>query len=486
MRATPGGADQCSGGTASASSSYSSGYLPANAFNNTPSDEWASGITFPHWIRYQFAAPVEVQEVAIQATDAAYSGSNEQPRSFTIEYSDDGTVWYAVAAYNGIPGWAVEEARAFPCSPDYGISYTPVGFSLPLTSDYDDTTGKFWSVSANVAISGGEAVLSGSSTYLRSQAGADFAFGRSDFTLEGFYRETSSSGTQCLYDGRNSASGYGLALYSRNAGGISVSGNAGVVATATGVFFTSTSQHFAMCRQGSTLRVYVNGMQILSSTAAAVSELFGGGGAAIGGSYLAQSASGQYAIGAMKHLRATRGTCLYPNGTTFTPPSVPFAVPVGSAPSGAPGTHRYWRLLITDNDGHATYYGMTEWVVRDKDLVVVSGYNSTSVGITASSAINGSNSADKAFDRNITTTGWLSANKTPDQWLKADFGRTDSVGCPVMIKEFDIYGSHNVPTASPKDFKLQWSDNDSTWTDALVVTGETGWAANEKRTFVVY
>jgi len=46
-------------------------------------------------------------------------------------------------------------------------------------------------------------------------------------------------------------------------------------------------------------------------------------------------------------------------------------------------------------------------------------------------------------------------------------------------------GSSTPNTESPSGFRLEYSDDGTNWTVALTVTGQTGWAANEERTFAV-
>lgn len=46
-------------------------------------------------------------------------------------------------------------------------------------------------------------------------------------------------------------------------------------------------------------------------------------------------------------------------------------------------------------------------------------------------------------------------------------------------------GSSTTNSASPRDFQLQWSDNGTSWTNALTVTGQTGWSGGDVRTFAV-
>lgn len=158
----------------------------------------------------------------------------------------------------------------------------------------------------------------------------------------------------------------------------------------------------------------------------------------------------------------------------------------GSGGGSGPGAHRYWRLYITANDGSGLYMGCTELRLKNAAGTVVSQIvGGTPAPFTASSYINGSNAPYMAFDGNLVSTGWLSGNASPPQWLKVDLG-TGGLPGATEIKDFDIYGSHNVPNASPKDFQLQWSDDNSTWTTAATVTGQTGWTANQLRSFNVF
>jgi hypothetical protein len=117
MRATVGGADQCSGGTVTASSHYSS-TLPAGAFDGVltyppESALWASSDnTKPQWIAYEFASPVAIAEVAWMAADYS-GGQNETPGTFDVQASDDGVGWTTIASFSGVTGWVVGGWKEF-------------------------------------------------------------------------------------------------------------------------------------------------------------------------------------------------------------------------------------------------------------------------------------------------------------------------------------------------------------------------------------
>ncbi len=95
MRATAGGADQCTGGTPSGLSHAS--YPAANAFDNSGSTLWFYGAAVYPGTRlaYEFAAPVTVTEMHVTLPGAAapYPGGTYGPGAVWVQWSDDGTTW---------------------------------------------------------------------------------------------------------------------------------------------------------------------------------------------------------------------------------------------------------------------------------------------------------------------------------------------------------------------------------------------------------
>lgn len=92
---------------------------------------------------------------------------------------------------------------------------------------------------------------------------------------------------------------------------------------------------------------------------------------------------------------------------------------------------------------------------------------------SASSTIAGSPA--NAFDGN-TSTEWTSS--TFPQWIKYTFASD------VEVLEFTI-SSGTVSGDSPKDFRLEYSDNDADWTSVYSKTEEINWATQETRTYGV-
>lgn len=114
FRATPGGADQATGGTPSVVSTLIGS--AADIFDNNNSTFWAINGSAEAWIKYQFASPVSVGEVAWRIRGDSNPGHS--PASFLIQFSDDNTLWTTAWQVTGQTGWSNGEQRVF-TSPDY-------------------------------------------------------------------------------------------------------------------------------------------------------------------------------------------------------------------------------------------------------------------------------------------------------------------------------------------------------------------------------
>jgi hypothetical protein len=130
----------------------------------------------------------------------------------------------------------------------------------------------------------------------------------------------------------------------------------------------------------------------------------------------------------------------------------------GGGGGSGPGVHRYWRIYVTANNGNVSFGAGADEI---KMATTVGGANVagvTGANATASSIINGSNTAPMAFDLSFATR-WLSAAGLP-QWIYIDFG----AGNEKEILQFSIAGPQSAITASPKDFTFDYSDNATAWT----------------------
>jgi hypothetical protein len=110
FRATPGGADQATGGTAFATSFYGAGYEPAKAFDNSTATEWVQGgiSEYDPAIGYQFAAPVTVQQVAYRARTG---WPTHTPQAGDVQFGDDGVSWITCWTFSGLTSWPEGETK---------------------------------------------------------------------------------------------------------------------------------------------------------------------------------------------------------------------------------------------------------------------------------------------------------------------------------------------------------------------------------------
>lgn len=108
MRATAGGADQCIGGTATASSTwvpYPENYSASYAFNDTLlygywSSYYLNASTNPNpiYLQYEFPSPVSVTQVALFKGVGDYGGTLSAGPSISLQYWD-GVEWVTVATW---------------------------------------------------------------------------------------------------------------------------------------------------------------------------------------------------------------------------------------------------------------------------------------------------------------------------------------------------------------------------------------------------
>ncbi|MBF0358954.1 MAG: discoidin domain-containing protein [Magnetococcales bacterium] len=99
MRGVVDGADQCNGGTASASHNDSTSY---KLFENNTSEYWSNGApSTTCWFQYDFASgDVEIKQLLFIPRY-----SSQSPKDFTISSSDNGIDWSEEAAWSGMTDW---------------------------------------------------------------------------------------------------------------------------------------------------------------------------------------------------------------------------------------------------------------------------------------------------------------------------------------------------------------------------------------------
>lgn len=152
----------------------------------------------------------------------------------------------------------------------------------------------------------------------------------------------------------------------------------------------------------------------------------------------------------------------------------------GSGPGPDPGAdaHKYWRLWVSETSSRDSYFVAANTL----ELRSVVGGPSVAVGGTASqsSAYPGQEAAN-LFDGDD-DTAWTSAHTAVGpQWAQYEFASAVEI-----VQMRMVAGDTSARRArAPKDFKLQYSDDGSTWADAVSYSDEAAWSATESRIFLV-
>lgn len=124
--------------------------------------------------------------------------------------------------------------------------------------------------------------------------------------------------------------------------------------------------------------------------------------------------------------------------------------------------HRYWRFLCQTNGGGGVFA-----IAEFTGNTAIGGTSVFTGGTASASTSFGGFPASNAFDGNP-STAWASTSATSGEWLKYDLG----AGNDKDIIEFSIASRNdNSANQTPVTGKLQYSDDDIGWTDALTFAG---------------
>lgn len=115
-RETPGGPSIAVGGVATASS-YFGFDPPSDAFNgNIASVDggWVpDSTTFPHWITYAFASPVNIVEMGLWVRNDEVTSGARGPKDFVLQFSNDNATWTDAGTYTNVTGWVIGTEKVF-------------------------------------------------------------------------------------------------------------------------------------------------------------------------------------------------------------------------------------------------------------------------------------------------------------------------------------------------------------------------------------
>lgn len=273
------------------------------------------------------------------------SGSHRLATKSTWEWSENPELqaahyarWYAGWALpdSAIP-WAEVASEAAVCDGSTVYTLESVNSQRVLALNFEGASVVDSSVYARTVTNSGVTIsstqhLNGSSSGLFSTSGTSVSVdvaselnpGTDDFTIEGDYYPTVVDATRrSVVDWRFDGSGSGTTLaldYTSSDVRFQV-GIGSTVYTAqwsSGSFTISAHNAWAIARQGTTIRLYVGGVQRASATvpSGALNTSTGGSRPFFG----RKNDGSQNAGGYMDRINWER-RCLYPDGTTYTPPS---------------------------------------------------------------------------------------------------------------------------------------------------------------------
>ena len=167
--------------------------------------------------------------------------------------------------------------------------------------------------------SGGSVYFDGTTDYLTvAETGSEFTFGTGDFTIE-FWVYRNNTNQTVYFDWRNVGGNQGARpiIYSYNSQLRYYTGGADRI-TATDLS-ANTWHHIALCRSGTSTKMFVNGTQVGSTYSDSSTYLSPQGSEGI---YIGAFAGGSYDLdGYISNFRIIKGTALYT--ADFTPPTGP-------------------------------------------------------------------------------------------------------------------------------------------------------------------
>lgn len=222
---------------------------------------------------------------------------------------------------------------------------------LHLDSTWADASGRTWTPANGASISstkskfgGASAYFSGASQYAETPASADFAFGTGDFTVECWVNADSMPVSTYYSPIGNWASSQGWCLFLRPSGGLQWQANGlSLWVISSAIAFVGNWVHLAYSRQGSTGRLFADGVLVASGTDTQNVSLLQP--VRIG----ANRAAADWWRGYVDDVRITKGVARYT--AAFTPPAMAF-------PDGPPTARLNGRLtvqLAAVRDGRESY-----------------------------------------------------------------------------------------------------------------------------------
>lgn len=138
--------------------------------------------------------------------------------------------------------------------------------------------------------------------------------------------------------------------------------------------------------------------------------------------------------------------------------------------------HKYWRLYVTAHNGNAD--------VSVAELRFLPVFGSTAIPVQPATAFASSQYSSGyipsyAFDSSLSSRWAASGSTNP---VPVFIGNVLPVSATVGSVSITAANA-GTPNNGPRDFYVQSSDDNATWTNEWYVSGQTGWGSNQVRTF---
>ena len=178
------------------------------------------------------------------------------------------------------------------------------------------------STAYSTSVIGGSGYFDGTGDYLSTANSSAFAFGTGNFTLEFWYRGTSTTGGFGLLTG--GSSGYWqLNLYSGTMYWQDAAGSSNLLNVSASPILNNAWNHVAVVRNSTTTTIYFNGVSVTSATD---TTNYSGTG---GDFRLGFDSNSNYIAGYIANYRIVKGTAVYT--ANFTPPTAPLTAISGTS-----------------------------------------------------------------------------------------------------------------------------------------------------------
>lgn len=252
------------------------------------------------------------------------------PNGYFNGYIDDLRITKGVARYtsNFTPPTA---ELPDPSDPDFGsVSLLLHGDGTNGSTTFIDSSNNSHTVTpaGNAQISttqskfgGASMYFDGTGDYLTLANDASFVFGTGDFTVEMWVYHTSQNSLKIYYDGRPaSTNGAYVTLYRRSSNELALYVNYADRVVGTTSILQNAWYHIAVCRESSSTKLFLNGIQEGSTFTDTTNYLGGTSRPVIGAEGF--SPSNLQMQGYIDDLRVTKGVARYTSN--FTPSTAPF------------------------------------------------------------------------------------------------------------------------------------------------------------------